>query len=227
MVQSWRDALGKGHSTRERLMDIAEAAILGKGFAATSIDEIIAEAKITKSGFFYHFPDKNQLARALLERHIDRDDRILDDLFGRSRELNEDPLHAFLVGLKLFAEMLDEMETAHPGCLVAAYCYHERLFDAQVRALNRTAVVAWRVRFRKLLAEIAGRYPPRDEVDLDVLADMLSTAVEGGIVMSKALGDPRILSQQILAYRSYIRLLFQPMPQDRPADAALYAAAPA
>ena len=211
--------MGKGQSTRERLMDIAEAAILGKGFAATSIDEIIAEAKITKSGFFYHFPDKNQLARALMERHIARDDRILDDLFGRSRELNEDPLHAFLVGLKLFAEMLDEMKTAHPGCLVASYCYHERLFDAQVRALNRLAVVGWRVRFRKLLGEIAERYPPRDEIDLDVLADMLSTVVEGGIVMSKALGEPGTLSQQILAYRSYVRLLFQPVPQDRPAEA--------
>ncbi len=38
--------------TKERLMDAAEAAILDKGFAATSIEELIVEVGITKSGFF-------------------------------------------------------------------------------------------------------------------------------------------------------------------------------
>ena len=50
-----------------------EAAILAKGFDATSIEEIVAGAEITRSGFFYHFPDKNELARALIERYIEQD----------------------------------------------------------------------------------------------------------------------------------------------------------
>ena len=56
----------KGEQTRKRIMDLAQDAVLQKGFAATSIDEIIAEAGITKSGFFYHFRDKNDLAKAML-----------------------------------------------------------------------------------------------------------------------------------------------------------------
>ena len=64
--------MSKGQSTRERIMDIAEEAILEKGFGATSIEEIIAAAEITKSGFFYHFKDKNELARAMLQRYLDR-----------------------------------------------------------------------------------------------------------------------------------------------------------
>ena len=46
-----------------------------KGFAATSIDELIAGAGITKSGFFYHFKDKTELAKALLLRYLERDRR--------------------------------------------------------------------------------------------------------------------------------------------------------
>ena len=42
----------KGNATRERLLDAAESAILEKGFAATSIDELHAATGITKSGFF-------------------------------------------------------------------------------------------------------------------------------------------------------------------------------
>jgi hypothetical protein len=55
--------MGRGEATRERILEIAETAVLAKGFGATSIDEVIAEAGLTKSGFFYHFKDKNALAR--------------------------------------------------------------------------------------------------------------------------------------------------------------------
>jgi len=201
----------KGQETRERVLAIAEASVLAKGFGATSIDEIIAEAHITKSGFFYHFKDKNALARALLVRYVENDDKVLDDVFERARDLHDDPLHAFLIGLKLLSEMMADLPNGHPGCLVATYTYNERLFDKEVRDLNMRSVLAWRARFRKILDEIVAIYPPRDETDLDALADMVSNAVEGGIVMSKALRDPKVLAHQILLFRSYIKLLFLPL----------------
>jgi len=200
----------KGHATREKLMDIAEAAVLSKGFGATSIEEIIAEAEITKSGFFYHFKDKNELARALLRRYLENEDAVLDSLFARGRELHDDPLHAFLIGLKLMSEMMADLPKGHPGCLVATYCYNERLFDRDVQDINREAALQWRARFLKIFQEIAAIYPPREEVDFDALADMVSTVVEGGIVMSKAVREPKVLSEQIMLLRSYVKLLFMP-----------------
>src|SRR5690606_12131974 len=91
----------KRGEARERLLQLAETAVLEKGFVATSIDELIAAAGITKSGFFYHFKDKTELARVLLERYIARENALFDELFARADELNEDPLHGFLVGLKM------------------------------------------------------------------------------------------------------------------------------
>jgi TetR/AcrR family transcriptional regulator, transcriptional repressor for nem operon len=200
--------MGKGQETRERILDITEAAVLVKGFGATSIEEVIAEAGITKSGFFYHFRDKNELARALLERYLLRDDAILDDVFNRGRELTDDPLHGFLVGLKLLAETMADLPGGHPGCLVATYCYQERLFDREVRALNRRIVLHWRARFRRILDEIAEHHAARDTVDFDALADMVSSTVEGGLILARATGDPEILPRQIMLLRSYVRLLF-------------------
>ena len=191
-------------------MDLAESAILEKGFGATSIEELISAAGITKSGFFYHFRDKTELARALLVRYIDREEVLLDDLFNRAHESHDDPLHAFLIGLKLFAEMMADLPQGHPGCLVAIYCYQERLFDAEIVRMNAEAATAWRIRFRNHLDLIAAKYPPKDDVDLDALADMVSTIVEGGIIMSKAMKDPKILAAQIILFRSYIKLLFSP-----------------
>ena len=202
--------MGKGSETQALLMDLAESAILEKGFGATSIEELISAAGITKSGFFYHFRDKTELARALLVRYIDREEVLLDDLFNRAHELHDDPLHAFLIGLKLFAEMMADLPQGHPGCLVAIYCYQERLFDAEIVRMNAEAATAWRIRFRNHLDLIAAKYPPKDDVDLDALADMVSTIVEGGIIMSKAMKDRKILAAQIILFRSYIKLLFSP-----------------
>ena len=112
----------KTGDTRERLLELAESAVLAKGFAATSIDELIAAAGISKSGFFYHFKDKGELAKGLLLRYLDAGHAVLDDIFRRGDELNEDPLHGFLVGLKLFAEMMANLPETHPGCLAASFC---------------------------------------------------------------------------------------------------------
>jgi len=115
-----------GPDTRERLLEIAERAVLEKGFGATSIEELVAEAGITKNGFFYHFPNKNALALALLQRYFARDNALFDDVLARGRELSDDPLEAFLIGLKLLAETVADLPEAFPGCLVATFCSHDR-----------------------------------------------------------------------------------------------------
>ncbi|WP_233469777.1 TetR/AcrR family transcriptional regulator [Neorhizobium petrolearium] len=189
-------------------MEIAQAAVLAKGFAATSIEEVIAEAGITKSGFFYHFRDKNELAREMLRRYVAENDRIFDAIFGRARELNDDPLQAFLLGLKFLSELARDLPGGHPGCLIASICYQERLFDRDIHETNANSVKAWNARFLGYIEEIVAVYPPRDPVNLEDVANMLSCIFDGSIIMSKALKDPAQLERQILAYRSYIKLLF-------------------
>jgi TetR/AcrR family transcriptional repressor of nem operon len=198
----------RGGDTRERILDAAEAAVLDKGFAGTSIDELIAAVGITKSGFFYHFRDKGELAKALLVRYIERENDLFGDLFRRADELNEDPLHGFLVALKMMSEMMSDLPSGHPGCLVAAYCYQDRLFDKEIRELNAAALLGWRQRFRERLELIAARYPPRIPVDLDDLADMLSVIADGGIILSKVVKDKDALPRQVMLYRDFIRMVF-------------------
>ncbi len=204
----------KRTDTRERLLDLAEAAVLDKGFSATSIDELISAVGITKSGFFYHFKDKNELAKALMVRYVETNDAVLDDIMARADALNDDPLHGFLVGLKLFAEVLADLPGGHPGCLVASYCYQDQLFSREVRELTRVGVDGWRKRFRDRLEKIAERYPPRMPVDISELADMANALVDGGIIMSKIFQDSSILPRQVLLYRDLIKLLFQPDSPD-------------
>ena len=198
------------NKTKERLLALAEDAVMAKGFAATSIEELIAGAGITKSGFFYHFKDKNALAKGLILRYLDQDKVLVDDLFRRGDELNEDPLHGFLVGLRLFAELMSNLPANYPGCLAASFAYSDQLFDREVRELNKEGALQWRRRFRERLDLIAQKYPPKQEVDFESLADMALALVEGGLVMGRLLTDATILPRQILLYRDLVRFIFSP-----------------
>src|SRR3546814_2532325 len=69
---------------------------------------------------------------------------VLDQLEARARELHDDPLHAFLIFLKLYSEMVRDMIAQHPGCIVSTLTYQDRLFDETVVRLNREGMLAWR-----------------------------------------------------------------------------------
>jgi len=207
-VQFESGAQSKGEKTRERILDIAYGAIVEKGFAATSIEELVEAAGITKSGFFYHFRDKNDLARELFERFLAEDEDIIDTLESRSRELSDDPLQSLLIFLNLYAQMMDDMGTIHPGCMVATVTYQERMFDLELKRMNVEYLLRMRKRFERWLAEISAKYPPSVEFDLDALADHLTTIVEGSIIMSKALKDEMLMGKQVRLFRNHLKLLF-------------------
>lgn len=198
----------KGSETREKILNVAQELILQKGFSGSSIDEIIEKSDITKGGFFYHFKGKNDLACSLMKRYLDQDEAFFKSLFDRADTLSEDPLHQMLLFLKLFAEAMADLPGTHPGCLVASYTYESQQFDDAIKELTSEGVLSWRRLFEERLQKIAERYPMKLDVSLTEVADMLTSVIEGGIVVSRVFASPDILVQQLLQFRTHLRLLF-------------------
>lgn len=198
----------KGLKTRENILATAESIILQRGYAGTSIEDIISQAGITKGGFFYHFDGKSDLARNLIKRYLEQDEAFFTGLVERAESLTEDPLQQLLIFLKLMAEAMDDLPSTHPGCLVASFTYESQQFDEEVRTLNAQGILSWRRIFMEYLEKIVAKYPMRIDRPLEELADMLTGVIEGGIIMSRALADREILPNQLLQYRNYIRLVF-------------------
>ncbi len=198
----------RANSSRERILSTAEAMILERGFAGTTIEDIINQAAITKGGFFYHFEGKRELARALVERYIDLDQKVFDELNERADALSEDPLQATLLFLNLFTEMVAGMTEIHPGCVIAAFTYETQQFDDQIRSRMEQAMLEWRAMIAERLEKISAKYPPRTEVKMDALADMFSSSLEGGIILARIYGNNQALIDQVQAYRTHLRLVF-------------------
>lgn len=202
-------AIRSPRGKRDRILEVAHDAVVAKGFDATSIDEIAAAVEISRAGFFYHFPDKNALARALIERHIEQEAAMVEGFLGRAEELSDDPLQQILITLRLMAESFVDMPGGYPGCILASATYQDRLFDAEVRAANCRALLAFRERLQGLFARVAEAHPPREPVDPAEMADMVNTVLEGAIILARGMGKPEVLIRQVLLARQMIRALYE------------------
>ncbi len=54
--------------TRERILEAAAKLFAEKGFYETAMDEIVQTAKVSKGGVYFHFPSKEELFFALLDK---------------------------------------------------------------------------------------------------------------------------------------------------------------
>jgi TetR/AcrR family transcriptional regulator, transcriptional repressor for nem operon len=198
----------KGEKTRERILEVAYESVIRKGLASTSIEELVEAAGITKSGFFYHFKDKSDLARQLIENYTGRNILFLDTLARRARELSDDPLHSFLIFLKLYAEEMEVLTVDHPGCMVATVTFQDQGWDRGVRQLLIDQVVDWRARFTGWLDEIAAAYPPKGKASTQDLADAILAFTYGGMTIARALDDNSAIGRQTMMFRETVRMHF-------------------
>jgi AcrR family transcriptional regulator len=203
---------GRANSSRERILATAEAIILQKGYTGTSLDDILDKAAITKGGFFYHFSGKSELARALVQRYLEEDQAMFNKLQERADALVEDPLQRLLIFLHLLAEAVIGMNEVHPGCLAAAFTYEIQQFDNDIREQLAAGILAWRNMIMARLNIILLKRTPRLPVDVDVLADMFTAVLEGGIILSRIFNSNTPLYNQVLGYRTHLRLLFDDLP---------------
>jgi AcrR family transcriptional regulator len=82
-------------STRQRLIDVAEALFYRKGIRAVGVDEIIAEAQVAKATLYRHFAGKEQLIAAYLNQRSSFSRSKLTESAARSVDPQEQILDAF------------------------------------------------------------------------------------------------------------------------------------
>ena len=198
----------RGTETRERILDGAERLVLDRGLAATSIDEILTTTETSKGAFFHHFPSKNHLARALVERYAANDIAFLEDYMARAEASADDPALQVVAFIRLYEDAADEMVNEQPSCLYVSYVYERQLFEDGTNELIVEAIRAWRDRIAEKLRAAAALHPPVTPVDIDALADHLWATFEGAFILARATRDPDHMRRQLELVRSYVSLLF-------------------
>jgi len=197
-----------GSQTRIRILDSAHALILRQGFAATTLDEILAESGVTKGAFFHHFASKDEMAEALFDRYIEGERRTYQKTVERAERLSSDPLHQVLITLGLFEELFAPDDGPLPGCLIAAYAYQNDLLTPRVVAESAESMLVYRAALSAKLRAAEALHQPITPIDHDAVADMLNVIIEGGFIMGRVLEDGTMLVRYLRVLRSYLETVF-------------------
>ncbi|QZY28393.1 TetR/AcrR family transcriptional regulator [Nocardioides coralli] len=89
-------------ATRRTLIDVAEELFTEHGYAATSLDAIVAGAEVTKGALYHHFSGKQALFEAVFERvETQASAAIHDSLKG-----HDDAWEKAIAGLRAFLEVV-------------------------------------------------------------------------------------------------------------------------
>lgn len=198
----------RGENTRERILAATEALVLARGFTGTSIDEILKVTKLTKGAFFYHFRSKGDLARAVVERWVERDFALLTQLAQRADDLADDPLQAVLLFIKLVEESFENMPEPFPGCMLASYVYENEQFEDDINKFVADAFRRWTRLYEVKFDRVFAVRTPLVPVTAKDLAEEMACILEGAFIMSRAYADPNLIIRQSRAFRSQLQLMF-------------------
>lgn len=89
-------------STRRALVDVAEELFTEHGYAATSLDAIVAGADVTKGALYHHYSGKQALFEAVFERVESAGAQSIQDALTG----DQDPWDKALAGLRAFLEVV-------------------------------------------------------------------------------------------------------------------------
>ncbi len=91
-------------STKRALIDNATTLFTDHGYAGTSLDEVVAAARVTKGALYHHFPSKLALFEAVYDRVQDNTTRDVEKAIDASK----DPWERAQIGLEKFLEVCRE-----------------------------------------------------------------------------------------------------------------------
>jgi TetR/AcrR family transcriptional repressor of nem operon len=99
--------------TREHILSTAEPLVLGKGFTALGLTELLSAAGVPKGSFYHYFRSKEQFGQALLERYFANYDARLASHFAAEPGRMRDRLLSYFAGWITQACQAD----SHGSCL--------------------------------------------------------------------------------------------------------------
>lgn len=129
-------ATGRRPSSRELILDAAEAVAAADGAAHLTLDAVAERAGVSKGGLLYNFPTKEALLEAMLDRHMHHFEALQTQALAA---LPPGPGRA-LKALVLTANSKCHEKDKRSGCsTLAALAHNPRLLEP-IRAAHRRRV---------------------------------------------------------------------------------------
>jgi AcrR family transcriptional regulator len=187
--------------TRERLIESARYLFWERGYAGTSMADLLAHAEINSGSFYHFFESKEVLLRAVLEMYLGAlRPMVVDPAFARTPE-PVDRIFAILAG---YRERILQTQCTY-GCPLGRLALEIDPENRPAHKLIAQNFEGWIAAVRECI-EGARNELPRG-TDAEALATYVLAVMEGGVMVSRSSGSVAPFDRAVSQLREHFRLL--------------------
>jgi TetR/AcrR family transcriptional repressor of nem operon len=188
-------------STRDRLINSARYLFWEKGFAGTSMAELLAHAEVNSGSFYHFFDSKEALLREVLDGYL----RLLRPMVVDPAIASvQEPLERIFAILAGYRERILATDCRY-GCPLGRLALEIDPENAPAHSLIAKNFQSWIGCVRECLADMGDQLPPG--TDLDALATYVLAVMEGGVMLSRSSRSVEFFDRSIAQLREHFRLL--------------------
>jgi len=193
----------KPSATRDRLVNSARHLFWERGFAGTSMSDLLAHAEVNSGSFYHFFESKESLLRAVLEMYLGAlRPMVVDPAF----ETTADPLGRIFAILEGYRQRILQTECQY-GCPLGRLALE---IDPENRPAHRLIAEnfrGWIDAIRECLDQMKDRLP--EGTDAESLATYVLAVMEGGVMISRSSASVEPFDRSVAQMREHFRLLLE------------------
>ena len=193
------------HQSKTKLLDATIKVVRTKGYNATRIEDVCAEAGVTKGSFFHHFKSKDDLALAAMERWKARS----GEWFANAAyHLAANPLDRVLAYVDFRKAMLAG-ELPEFTCFAGTMVQETYATNPPLRAACESSICGHAKSLEADIQDAMRKYGVTEAITAESLARHMQCVIQGAFILAKATGSAAVAEESIDHLRRYLTLLFR------------------
>ena len=191
-------------TARDKLLEAAVKLVRAQGFAGTSVDQLCAEAGVTKGAFFHHFASKEALGVAAADYWSSSTGSFFD---GAPYHAHPDPLDRVLGYIDFRLSLLDGAPEQF-SCIAGTMVQEAFRSSPAIREACRASIDGNATKVEADIDEAMELHGVHG-VSAMSLSLHIQAVLQGSFVLAKAHGGPEIARENVAHLKRYFEMLFR------------------
>lgn len=186
--------------TRREILRAGYNETYERGFQATSIDDIVARAGVTKGAFFHYFPTKNHLGYAVADEILAR---MMHDRWIAPLSAYRNPVQGMIVRFRKNMEDTSDEDLAR-GCPLNNLTQEMSSVDPVFREKLHAVLALWIDETERFLKKAQTEGYLRSDVNVRMVAEFMVTLEEGSAAIVKNMRDRKVYWALYEGFRQFL-----------------------
>jgi len=190
----------KAQKTKARIIQQAASVFNQKGYAGSSMTDIMQVTGLKKGGIYNHFKSKDELAVAAFDYAVS----LISQRMWQAVKTKGNTVDRLQALVSVYLAYM-EAPPIVGGCPILNTAIEADDTDSPLRDRALAAIDAWRSLIIRIIAKGVKKGEVRASVEADTVATIIICTIEGAIMMSQLSKNPIHLERAIAHLHGYIQ----------------------